>query len=186
MRKTGTSRSDLLQGTNGKDVLRGKGGNDALDGRDGRDKLYGDGGADVMFGAGGDDFLWGGGGIDALYGGAGNDKLRGGGGVDVLLGGEGRDVLWGGKGADSFLVADTDAVDIVKDFSRADQIVLVGGAFFPDLQGTTRKDVSIKDTGRFDLIQVDGKTVLKVRGEVRMKDIELEMNAGPSIAEDLI
>ncbi|MGI9357526.1 MAG: calcium-binding protein, partial [Rhizobiaceae bacterium] len=71
---------------------------------------------DTLVGGDGDDTLTGGAGNDVITGGAGSDTISGGGGDDILAGGLGADTLWGGSGADTFVIDDTTAADIIRDF----------------------------------------------------------------------
>ena len=78
----------------------------------------------------GDDTISGLGGNDILVGGAGNDDLNGRAGADMLLGGSGNDplrgavnaILAGGTGADTFIFAETAAVNSasIVDYSFVD------------------------------------------------------------------
>lgn len=140
-------RNDALTGSNGDDHLFGGLGDDVLTGNDGSDRLFGESGNDVLYaytasvgaytsgtdwldgGAGNDqlngaysaDTLLGGTGNDLLRGHGGNDQLDGGDGADSLLGGGGNDGLLGGAGADVFVVGlGQDGVDVVNDFTKAD------------------------------------------------------------------
>src|SRR5262249_25610772 len=74
----------------------------------------------VLKGGVGNDRLEGLGGNDYLFGAGGRDQLFGGDGRDTLNGGAGRDVLFGGPAAHVFVLANTDAVDLIRDFSFAE------------------------------------------------------------------
>ena len=141
----GGGGSDALRGGAGRDVLFGNRGDDALSGGGGADELRGGQGRDALFGGRNDDDLRGGGGGDALWGGTGGDVLRGergndllrgqigddlllgGGGDDVLSGGRGNDVLVGGAGTDAFQFARGGDRDVVRDFGRGDDTVVIRG-----------------------------------------------------------
>lgn len=104
---TGVNGANTLQGNKGDNALKGKGGTDTLKGGDGKDKLVG--------GGGGDD----------LKGNNGNDVLKGGGGTDRLEGGKGRDQIAGGKGADIFVFKGDIGNDVIRDFKKgADTLLL--------------------------------------------------------------
>jgi len=130
--------ADVARGGGGADWLFGLGGDDRLTGGRGKDYAAGGGGSDRLVGGKGHDELWGGNGRDKLKGGAGTDDLAGGGGRDDLAGGKGRDELTGGsgrdklvggRGADKFVFFGKDGRDVVKDFERgSDQVVIVDGA----------------------------------------------------------
>ena len=86
------------------------------------------GGADEAFIStqGGDDTVTGGAGDETITGGAGNDSLSGGGGNDRITGGDGNDTLNGGAGADRFIFLQDFGLDLIEDFSLAeDQISIV-------------------------------------------------------------
>ncbi len=93
VRRTGTSRADVLVGTARSDRLTGLGG------------------ADILRGLAGTDVLDGGAGNDRLDGGAGADRLLGGTGNDVVLARDGsRDVISCGAGRDTVTADAKDAV----------------------------------------------------------------------------
>jgi serralysin len=148
----GGGGNDQMFGGNGDDTMSGGDGNDTGFGGGGHNTFFGQGGNDTFNGGGGDtfDFADGGDGDDFLTGSAGNDQLLGGGGNDHLVGGLGRDiltgdagndslnggrgndVLTGGAGRDSFRFdyktpADR---DVIRDFSHADDTILLNKAVF--------------------------------------------------------
>lgn len=84
VKKTGTSKRDILQGTALDDQLFGLAGNDDLLGLARNDKLDGGAGNDKLFGGAGNDTLNGNTGNDILYGDAGNDTFIGGAGIDTV------------------------------------------------------------------------------------------------------
>jgi hypothetical protein len=66
-----------------------------------------------------------------LDGRAGEDRLKGFGGNDRLEGGIGADTVWGGAGKDQFKFATPlDAVDHIRDFSHADDTIVLDNAVF--------------------------------------------------------
>jgi hypothetical protein len=99
--KTGTNRSETLNGTAFGDLISGLGGDDVINGLQGDDCLNGGAGGDRLSGASGNDRLSGGSGRDRLSGASGNDRLSGGSGDDRLSSGSARDSLSGGVGNDS-------------------------------------------------------------------------------------
>lgn len=119
----------LITSSRGKSAtLTGSGADDVITGGTGNDSLVGNGGSDWLYGNGGDDKLQGGDGIDFLWGGSGKDTLQGGNGNDYLNGGAGNDTLFGDAGADTFYFERGSGHDIVKDFAKGeDQIVLADG-----------------------------------------------------------
>lgn len=149
----GTFFGDTIIGGDTNDIINAKGGDDLVFAGEGNDSVYGGAGADIVTGGDGDDLIKGGRGNDTLRGSDGNDILHGELGLDALLGGEGddwllgghgSDVLQGGKGSDTLIgdsisggsgqdtfiwsegdegVVGTPAVDNIKDFSIADDIL---------------------------------------------------------------
>lgn len=84
----------------------------------------------------GNDTVLGGKRSEAIYGGDGNDKLNGGLGSDILIGGAGKDTLTGGSGKDTFIFAATPLsanLDIVRDFSSADDTFKIKQSMFADI-----------------------------------------------------
>jgi Ca2+-binding RTX toxin-like protein len=70
--------------------------------------------------------LVGGDGDDVIHGGSGHDNLRGGDGDDWLVGDRGVDVLHGGEGTDTFVVQLASGIDIVKDFTAGEDLLVLG------------------------------------------------------------
>ncbi|VXD20807.1 hypothetical protein PL8927_70020 [Planktothrix serta PCC 8927] len=113
----------------------------------GDDEGHGGAAGDILYGGKDDDLLFGNQENDNLFGDLGNDNLYGGQGYDVLDGGEGddhlfgdlgNDILIGGKGRDRFYIGANQGVDIINDFTLGeDQIQLIGGLIFEELQITT-------------------------------------------------
>lgn len=125
---TGNSAANVLRGNAGRDEISGLAGKDKLFGGGGNDTLNGDGGNDTLDGGTGNDTLTGAAGNDVLFGGAGNDTLNGGGGSDTLDGGAGRDLLIGGAGADTFVFSRGYGADRIRDFSLAQNDMLLFSA----------------------------------------------------------
>lgn len=91
------------------------------------DQLSGSVGEDILLGNAGEDRLLGLGGHDRLDGGVGDDRLFGGDGHDKLIGGRGNDLLEGGAGRDTFVFGTNAGDDVVVDFDRAaDRLLLEG------------------------------------------------------------
>lgn len=138
---TGNSQANRLVGDSGSDII---------DGRSGADELLGVGGNDVLSGGSGDDRLDGGLGDDVLYGGDGNDRLFGRAGRDYLIGGQGLDTIIGGAGRDTFVLAENNGFDVIRDFTDGiDKLGLVGTLQFSD----------------FDLVNRNGSTLLRLDGQ---------------------
>ncbi len=76
---------------------------------------------------------------------AGNDRLYGGEGSDFLDGGLGADILVGGAGEDSFRFSTelgNDNVDLIKDFSAGEDLILLDNDIFAALGGTGTLDLT--------------------------------------------
>ena len=108
--------ADTLDGGAGHDNVFGGAGDDSIAGGSGNDTLYGGEEDDVVSGGTGDDRLYGGDDDDLLSGDAGDDRLSGGGGNDTLSGGE---------GADTFVFSSGHGDDVVMDFDRAEDALIL-------------------------------------------------------------
>jgi Ca2+-binding RTX toxin-like protein len=91
----------------------------------GSDRIAGSAGANRLKGLAGNDRISGLGGNDLLDGGAGRDMLAGGGGTDTLRGGPARDDLSGGGGRDRFVVDGGPSADLIRDFLRRDDTIVL-------------------------------------------------------------
>lgn len=113
-------------------------------------RLEGGSGAESFVGSAQDDWLKGGDGHDYLEGYAGNDRLEGGAGNDTLYGGSGSDVLIGGAGADQFLFKkplDITGVDIIADFARQEDWIVLSKAVFTAVQGPLQAEAFLAAAG---------------------------------------
>ena len=104
---------------------------EAARGTDYVDRLTGSAVANRLRGEGGNDILDGRAGDDELNGGAGNDRLVGGAGNDTLIGGTGRDVFVFNAALNA-----TTNVDVIDDFSVADDTIWLENAIFTALTAT--------------------------------------------------
>ena len=146
---------DTLEGGGGADVLNGGRGGDALGGGRHGDVLLGGGGSDVLRGGAGADVLRGGRGSDDMLGQAGDDTLFGGGGRDELTGGRGDDVLFGGAGDDSFRFAAGDGDDVIRDFGKGDDAVVIA-----DLGSRRAILDAAEERGRDVVVELEGQTLI--------------------------
>ena len=135
----GRAQEDALFGLAGADLMRGRDGDDLMHGGAGNDTLSGHADNDRLLGGVGLDSLYGDRGNDELLGGAGADRLFGGAGRDTLNGGEGNDVLTGGSGADTFRFQTGGKVDVVTDFTLAEDRLVFERALVG--AGQTAEDV---------------------------------------------
>ena len=120
---------DTLNGEAGDDFLRGWNGNDLLNGDLGDDKLEGWTGNDLLNGGDGNDSLRGDEGDDTLISNAGDDTMGGGEGDDLINGGTGDDSMWGDEGRDTFIFDAESGMDIIIDFTVADDIIQLSASF---------------------------------------------------------
>lgn len=137
------------------------------------DDLYGNSRDNTILGLDGWDALYGYGGSDVLDGGRGDDLLKGGKGRDALWGGKGVDLLDGGKGADDFWFDTRKDHDVINDFGRgADSVVIDVSS--GDFEGVRKQDIYIDEGSKFDRLYVDGDYVAKVYGDyLKYSDIIL-------------
>ncbi|MEM7547518.1 MAG: right-handed parallel beta-helix repeat-containing protein [Pseudomonadota bacterium] len=125
----GVGGNDTIYGGKGGDLLVGSAGDDVIMGLRGKDNLDGGSGDDLLVGGIGDDTIVGGTGNDILKGSGGSDHLFGGAGDDKLFGGNNFDKLTGGEGFDEFSFATGDRSNLIKDFEKGiDKIVIESGA----------------------------------------------------------
>lgn len=93
------------------------------------------------------DTLTGTAGEDTIYGGKANDRLSGGAGHDWLQGDRGNDILTGGAGRDSFVFGKAFGDDVVTDFDKSqDRLVLLDGAAVKNVSTQDANGDSIADT----------------------------------------
>ena len=162
---------DVLDGGPGEDHLVGDGQHDLVDGGDGNDTLLGSGGRDTLNGGANEDYLNGGPGKDTLNGGGKHDEMRGDTGSDVLFGEGGRDTLYGGDGDDTlnggvgkdalqgdagndiFVLDETTATDIVRDFEVGIDRVQV-----PDASQAT---LTVSNTGHLTVEYLGSLAILR-------------------------
>ncbi len=114
--------------------------------------MRGDNGNDILHGGSGNDVLAGGNGADVMFGGAGDDILRG---------GNGNDTLTGGAGADTFVFRGGGGQDVVMDFNKGEDILLVSRNI-NGLQVTSADDLAsrVVDSGGHAVIDLgNGDTI---------------------------
>ena len=121
----GKGDDDIVEAGAGNDIIFGRAGWDDLKGEAGADKIFGGRGADMIDGGTGNDWINGGRDDDVIYGGDGADVARGGSGDDLLVGGRGNDVLSGNRGDDVFVFSAGDGDDVIRDFGRRGDDLLV-------------------------------------------------------------
>jgi Ca2+-binding RTX toxin-like protein len=125
---SGDLGNDSICGGGGDDTILGDIDNIATDTSTQKDDLCGGNGNDLIFGNEDTDKLCGGDGNDTLYGGKGDDTVTGGSGDDWLMGDFGNDTLQGGSGRDRFLLAAGQGSDVITDFKKdEDALILTGG-----------------------------------------------------------
>lgn len=126
----------------------------------GADTLLGTAGNDVINGLAGDDRIVGLAGVDRLFGQQGADRLLGGAGNDRLEGGAGNDRLTTGNGRDRIVMGRQDGFDVVQDFgNRRDKIQLVGGVSFGQLSIRQRRNDTLIQVGKTNLLLLENVNV---------------------------
>lgn len=143
----------LIEVTGNSLTLRGNKGDDSLTGSSLAETIKGNKGEDKIAGGLGDDSLFGGKGKDFLRGDAGDDLLNGGKGNDVLRGSFGLDILIGGKGKDIFVLEANAGLDTVRDYSKRDDIGLLG---------ISESDLTLTVEGRDTIISLNGNDLMLV------------------------
>ncbi|NET52097.1 MAG: calcium-binding protein [Merismopedia sp. SIO2A8] len=138
------------------------------------DTINGQGGDDTLIGFSGDDILRGGSGNDTLVGGRGTDYLSGGTGDDLLQGGQDSDRLTGGTGQDTFQFQyfpkpEANAVDIITDFSLADDTLVFHG--YSDQNAFSFSIVDGVDT----VVQYQGRAIAILEG-ISSSPIQINSN----------
>ena len=127
-----TTDTITINGLGGAETITGTGMGDIINGNAGADTLNGDAGADTING---------GTGADIINGGAGNDTITGGTGIDTMT---------GGANDDTFVLRDTGSVDVVADFTSADDVLnLLKSVFAVD-----SADGDVADTNEY--IEITG------------------------------
>ena len=145
----GNTENDLIDGCAGDDTLYGGQDNDTVIGNTGNDIVNGDLGDDVLYGNTGIDFLRGGDGNDSVYAGKDNDVLNGELGNDFLEGDIGNDTLTGGDGLDRFLLVSGKGSDLITDFRKGEDLLVLGS-------GLVFQQLSFTQSGNTALIGVAG------------------------------
>ena len=98
--------------------------------------------ANTVYGGSGVNTIYGNAGNDKLYGYAGNDTLSGGDGNDTLYGGAGNDMLTGGAGKDTFVYANGEGSDIIKDYAAGqDTLQISSGSISKATLANSNKDL---------------------------------------------
>jgi Ca2+-binding RTX toxin-like protein len=98
--------------------------------------------ANTIYGGSGVNTIYGNAGNDKLYGYAGNDTLSGGDGNDTLYGGAGTDALTGGTGKDTFVYANGDGSDTIKDYAAGqDTLYISSGSISKASLANSNKDL---------------------------------------------
>ncbi len=120
------TRDYSVHGQAGNDTISTAAGDDVVYGGSGADTISTGMGQDELFGGSGADKLYAGSGDDALDGGSGNDVMDGGSGTDYLFGGTGNDTMTGGSDRDFFTVTLTSGTDLITDFARGQDKIVLG------------------------------------------------------------
>jgi len=103
--------------------------------------------------------MFGNGGSNKLCGFEGNDTLDGGKGDDYLIGGLGNDILSGGIGRDRFVLTASEGPDLITDFTKGEDLLVLGG-------GLTFAQLSITQNANSAFISIgqNGQLLAAVSG----------------------
>lgn len=108
---------------------------------------------------------------DQIYGSQYNDKLDGHNGNDYIDGWRGNDKLWGGPGYDDFYFAAYEGRDVIKDFSRKQDMIVLDSSLAVDMYdvraaaGKYKKGV-VLDFGSDSQIKIEGITLKQLLNKV--------------------
>ncbi len=181
-------------------LVNGQAGNDTITTAAGDDVVYGGSGADTISTGKGNDKLFGGSGADKLYGGAddddldggsGNDVLDGGSGADYLVGGTGNDTMTGGSGQDFFAVSLNSGTDVITDFNRGEDKIVLGWdirSYLPDThQGAYNVAAALVNINVPGMEPAIGsEPVLIFDAQTQMLSFDADGLAGAGAAIDLV
>src|SRR5690606_29320333 len=109
-------------------------------------------------------------GDDVLYGDEGDDQLFGREGNDILHGGPGTDRMNGGDGSDVYLVGPGDGLNIISNHDdspgRYDVLRF--------MEGISPASVSIKQSNKSLIIELDGVEIVRVGGFLEGRSTEID------------
>ncbi|NCO03548.1 MAG: type I secretion C-terminal target domain-containing protein, partial [Alphaproteobacteria bacterium] len=92
---------------------------------------------------------------DILYGGAGNDTISGNSGDNLINGGVGIDTLYGGLGSDRFVFDNTSNIDVIQDFSVAQNDILDFSNLISGYTGVITDYIEFTTVGGNTVVGVD-------------------------------
>ena len=137
--------------------------------------------ANTIYGGSGVNTIYGNAGNDKLYGYAGNDTLSGGDGNDTLYGGAGTDALTGGAGKDTFVYANGEGSDTIKDYAAGqDTLYISSGSIAKTSLANSGKDLVITvGSGKVTLTNAATKAIsLKdSRGNYTVSDTTITLGS---------
>lgn len=172
----GNLGDDRIGAGDGADRFYGGAGNDTASGEEGSDLLMGNRDLDLLYGNAGDDIIYGNQQDDVLYGGKGADTLYGGQDSDTLIGGQGNDVLHGNLGGDVFAFHANSGVDVIEDFVRGSDSILIAQdinglsvATPEDLVDRISSDAAgnaVIDLGSGNVVTIDGLGAEELIGNI--------------------
>lgn len=172
----GNLGNDTVSTDEGADSFFGGQGDDQVAGGFGEDFLMGNLDADLVYGNAGSDIVYGNQQNDTLFGGAGADTLYGGQNDDTLEGGKGDDALHGNLGTDQFVFRSDSGVDVIYDFVKGQDTIVVA-ANINDLAVTTASDLvervssdasgnAVIDFGSGNVVTIDGVSATELVGDI--------------------
>lgn len=108
---------------------------------------------------------------DSIYGSSYNDKLDGHDGNDYIDGWLGNDKLWGGPGYDDFYFAAYEGRDVVKDFNRKQDMLVLDSSLAVDMYDVAQaaqkyKKGVVLNFGSDSQIKLEGLTMKQVLNKV--------------------
>jgi Ca2+-binding RTX toxin-like protein len=129
-----------------------------------------------------DDLVLGGNGNDTIFGGQGNDLIDGDLNNDLIFGDLGNDTIIGGAGNDQFVIGPGFGLDIINDYGRdTDSLLLQGNITEADLEFvTSTKNIGFQNPDVSVIVRSTGETIAILR------DISLEEFNSIKIVEPLI
>jgi Ca2+-binding RTX toxin-like protein len=98
---------------------------------------------------------------DEIYGSAYNDKLDGHNGNDYINGWRGNDKLWGGPGYDGFYFQAYDGRDVIKDFSRKQDTIILDSSLAWDMSDVAQAAQKYK---KGVVLNFGGDAQIKIEG----------------------
>ena len=113
-------------------------------------------------------------GASKLYGQNGNDTLVGGKGKDLLEGGKGNDILVGGAGNDTFLYAEGDGKDTIRDYGTGSDVIRITKGSIKSKKASGKDVVLTVGAGTLSLKNAVGKNITVVDAKGKKSTIKVD------------